>query len=544
MHTIAQINECLGAVLERLLPRILTQASRDPNSATYGSFDRDWWHYRIRDFSSSILQQAAWTVWLAADLPRWTGAREPLAQLAAAGCRFWNARAIRFGAFEEYYPWERGYPAAAFSTRAVLELVAAGVVAAADVRAGAVAAARQLVRRFEREAANQQVAGLAALARIRNIYPDLVTADAFEAQAQKTLALQQAEGWFAEYGGPDLAYLSVTLDALWDLFDATGDARFRAAAARVLPFLHACVAAAGASLGMLNARNTDYILPYGLVRFLRDGDAGERARAAWLFATLYGPMDQPDHFLHAVDDRYLCHYTGHSLLRAWSLVRRLDAVSLSAPPPAPADESLLPAAGYFLRPASPSEYAVALALNKGGVFTAVLRERRISDFGWVVHAGGRQCVTHWWAGDGAWQRAGQTFTVRGQLMPHRETISSPWKHAALRAASLALGEQLMPRLKALLIFKRRRSPYTFERQIALEPCRIVVRDALAGLPADARVEPAPRSSKRHVSSADSFHCEDLRLATGVAIERKTQRAGRTFTAETVYTFERGTEERG
>jgi len=536
MDTLAQINDRLGAALARLLPRLLTQASRDPQSATYGSFDRDWWHYRIRDFSSSILQQAAWTVWLAAELPEWAGARDALAQLAAAGARFWNARATRFGAFEEYYPWERGYPAAAFSTRAVLELAAAGAVPAADVRPGAAAAARQLVRRLEAEAANQQVAGLAALARLRRLFPDLVTADAFERQAVKTLALQHAEGWFEEYGGPDLAYLSVALDALWDLSDVTADARFRAAAGRALAFLHTCVAAAGGSLGMLNARNTDYVLPYGIVRFLRDGDAGERAQAAALFAALYGAVDQPGHFLHAVDDRYLCHYTGHSLVRAWSLVRRLDAAAPVVPPPAPPAERLLPGAGFYLRPAAPPACGVALALKKGGVFTAAAGAGRAADFGWVVHAGGRQHVTHWWTPAGTWARAGTTFTVRGRLAPHDEMLSTPAKHLALRAASLALGEQLMPRLKNALIFKRRPGPFTFERQITLEPRRIVVRDVIAGLPADARVAPAPRASKRHVSSADSFHREDLQLTAGAGVARTCRREGDAFHAETVYTF--------
>ena len=44
----------------------MTQVCRDPHSAAYGSFDRDWWHYRIRDFSSVILQQGAYAIWLAA----------------------------------------------------------------------------------------------------------------------------------------------------------------------------------------------------------------------------------------------------------------------------------------------------------------------------------------------------------------------------------------------------------------------------------------------------------------------------------------------
>lgn len=537
MNEIIKTNAALGAELARLLPRILTQISRDPNSATYGSCDRDWWHYRIRDFSSAILQQAAWTVWLAAELPAYAGEREALTRLAAAGARFWNMRATRFGAFEEYYPWERGYPAAAFATRAMLKLVEAGVVQAQAVQAGVAVAAEQLLRRFEAEAANQQVAGLAALALIHKFFPELVPAAELAAQAERTLALQHAEGWFMEYGGPDLAYLSVTLDALWDLADVTGAARYRAAAARALRFMHRQVATLGASVGMGNARNTDYILPYGITRFLRDGNREEQGQAAFLFTTLYGGLDGSGHFLHALDDRYLCHYTTHSLVRAWVVVRGLDVAACPAPAAPPPGEQVWAGAGQVARIGGADEISVLLALKKGGVFIARRGAQHCADFGWVVRRGAEQWVTHWWGGDWTWPPTPEGWRVVGHLVSHGETISTPCKHFALRMASLALGEGLMAWLKTIFIFKRRQSPLRFERQVFWGTQRIVVRDEIHGLTASMEILPAPRASKRHVSSADSFHHEDLALARGVKVERAVRREGHTFRAETVYGFE-------
>ncbi|MCX7007832.1 MAG: hypothetical protein NTY53_11400 [Kiritimatiellaeota bacterium] len=538
MKDILQTNELLGAELARLLPRILTQASRDPHSATAGSFDRDWWHYRIRDFSSAILQQAAWTAFLAADLPAFAADRAALTRLAADGARFWNTRAIRYGAFEEYYPWERGYPVAAFSTRAMLKLVEAGVVPADDVRAGVKVAAKQLLARFEPEAANQQVAGLAALALIRKFYPEYVPAAKLAEQAARTLALQHDEGWYMEYGGPDLAYLSVTLDALWDLADVTGESRYRESAARALRFLHAQVGVLGASTGMGNARNTDYVLPYGIARFLRNGSAEEQGQAAFLFTTLYGNLESPDHFLHAIDDRYLCHYTGHSLVRAWNLVRQLDAATLPAPVAPPPGEKLFAGAGQVLRLGGEAEISALFALKKGGVFSARLGEKRCADFGWIVRQGGTQFVTHWWGGDWAWRQAADgSGIVTGHLVPHSETISSPVKHLALRAASFLLGEKMAPWLKSVLIFKKRQSPLAFERQIAISGRSIVVCDEITGLQPGVDILPAPRASKRHVSSADSFHREDFALTRGVKVERAARREGAAFRAETTFSFE-------
>ena len=47
-------------LLAEFLPRILSQCCRDANSPAFGCFDRNFWHYRMRDFSSIILQQGGY----------------------------------------------------------------------------------------------------------------------------------------------------------------------------------------------------------------------------------------------------------------------------------------------------------------------------------------------------------------------------------------------------------------------------------------------------------------------------------------------------
>ena len=42
--------------------RNLTWLDRYPDSPTYGSFDRNFWHYKTSDFNSDILQQGIYTL--------------------------------------------------------------------------------------------------------------------------------------------------------------------------------------------------------------------------------------------------------------------------------------------------------------------------------------------------------------------------------------------------------------------------------------------------------------------------------------------------
>jgi hypothetical protein len=524
----------LGTVIERLVPRLLSQVCRDPGSPAYGACDRDWWHYKIRDFPSIILQQAGYTAWLAGRLPAWTGQGAELDPLAAAAARFWNERARRRGAFEEYYPFEQGYPPLAFSTLAVMKLAAADVVGPGDVAGGAAVAARQLLERFESQAANQQVAGLAALAWLRRVFPERVPEAEFARVRERTLALQTGEGWFEEYGGPDLGYLSVTLDCLWDAFDATGDRRYVEAAARGLDCIARYVLPLGGGIGMHNARNTDYILPYGLARFATGTDA-QRVPAQRLLRTLYGRVREPAHFVWAIDDRYVAHYAGHSLIRAWQTLANAPAGLPEDAAPAAATDVLLDGAGHYLRAGQPGEgYALIVSLRKGGIFSAGAGERSVADYGWVVEADDGPFVTHWWSAAWQWEREGHVLLVRGRLVPCREHLSSPLKHAVLRGLSALCGRRLIAPLKNRLIFRKAGNGPWFERRLTLAPDAITVDDHITGLTPAARVRPAPRTSKRHVASADSFHREDLALTRGVREERQTQFAHGIFTAKTVY----------
>ena len=336
------MNNFLNSMGAKVLPRILTQICRDSGSPLWGCCDRNWWHYKIRDFPSIILQQAGYSISLAADIELGKEHANELKTLAAGTCRFWNERALRHGAFEEYYPCEQGYPPVAFSTLAVAKLCADGVVAMSEIRPGLEVAVGQLLSRFEAEAANQQVAGTAALAIIRTFAPDLVSVPAFQKVLNRTLGLQKNEGWFPEYDGPDLGYLSVTIDCLWDLFDATGDERCYTAILTAFDYLSWFVLGPVGGAGMHNSRNTDYIVPYGLAR-LACGRSSAKVRAVSVMTKLYVQEATARHFLDAVDDRYWCHYIGHSVYRALKVLSTKDLIDIN-----PSNVALRPLPAYSM----------------------------------------------------------------------------------------------------------------------------------------------------------------------------------------------------
>ncbi|ETX01457.1 MAG: hypothetical protein ETSY1_07320 [Candidatus Entotheonella factor] len=507
--SLPELSEHLSAFVERLLPRILTQVCRDPGSVSYGAFDRHWWHYKMRDFPSIILQQGGYALSCAAVLPAFAQASDELWQLAAGSCRFWNLRAQKYKAFEEYYPWEEGYPPLAFSTLAIAKMVAQHVIDGEWVYEGLQKSARQLQQRFEARAANQQVAGLAALCWIRRIAPDLVDQEALLQIGDRTLACQHEEGWFIEYGGPDLGYLSVTIDCLWDAFDATGDRRFVEAAAKALAFISHFTVLPNPGAGMHNSRNTDYLVPYGISRFLSEPPYCEMS--ARVLVDFWGDLHHPRHFLHAIDDRYFCHYIGHSLFRALPLIQRASSTFTKPLKRVPHDvpSRYFAGSGHWLWADAAGRMTALVSGYKGGIATFWFDGVSCSDFGWVIQQGKQQWVSHWWADFWSVQPAENQLVIEGRLVPHREPISTPSKHLIIRGLSFVLGEKMIGWLKEKMIFKEKQTtPYHFRRRIRLLANRVEIEDRVE-MPPGGELRRAPRSSKRHVASADSYHWEDL-----------------------------------
>lgn len=522
--------QSLRTQAEQVLPRLLSQVARDPNSSLEGCWDRHWWHYKIRDFPSIILQQGGYALHLAAGLDL-SGApkRAFLDELARASARFWNQRACRSGAFEEYYPHEQGYPPLAFSTLAMAKLVDQGVVELEEIHPGLVIATKQLLGRFEPQAANQQLAGTAALAMIRKLDARLVSAAALERVMDRSFALQQEEGWFPEYEGPDLGYLSVSLDCLWDLHDASGDPRCLKAIDKAVSFIGWFTEEPPHQVGMHNARNTDYLVPYGLARTAMAG-AESAGLAVRILQRCFAGAAEPAHFLAAVDERYWCHYTGHSLFRAVALLENQTLPDTAGQPPSL--PTGLPGSGHHRLQSE--GVSVLVSGHKGGIVTADWGHGlQASDFGWVVNPDRCESwVTHWWSTEWRVDATAQEIVVSGPMVPHRELVSTPLRHLLLRLASRLLGRRLIQRLKQKMIFKSGQGPLHFERRIRLEEGSLVLRDRIRGAHEDDQCHRAPRASKRHVASADSFHLQDAGLPEGVEMTEEWGRDQGALTVET------------
>ena len=502
------MEDVLWKELNRHSQRILSQVDRDPDSPTYGCFDRNYWNYKIRDFASIIQQQGILVLDVLysfeSDQNPYFG-KDTIRNLIRAGVNFWSKSQLRTGAFNEYYPWESGFPPTAFSLYAVsLILVKYPEFSSPEIIQSINKAGKWLLNHPEKEALNQESAGLAGMTVAQKIPSVSIDQTRLAERLDAFYKAQTTEGWFNEYGGPDLGYLSVTVDSLWDIYQYSGDERALNSAKKAAAFMSRFVTVSGDFPVMINSRNTDYVVPYGLT-----GLAKTDPVSAALVKALLNNIRSEHAMYGKTDDRYLTHYVGQSYFRSLMGLKNISLESAETLPVI-GTQYLKESRIFIIHSA---EKSIIVALGKGGIVNEFSTKGICSvNYGWRVKQGKKVAVTHWQDadyrcnveenGDDSSLSVEGNFTVHGYLRP------SPFKHMVLRGLAFLVGNRLIAQLKSLLIFNRKTFPLTFTRKIEIKGNTVAINDTFSN-PNIAGLSPAPHYSLRHVSSAGRFVIEEI-----------------------------------
>ncbi len=294
----------------REIPRLLGQLNRNPLSESYGSFDRAYWHYRVNDISCARHQEAALTLALlyAHDFYGnvYYGNNKILAWINAS-LEFTLSIQNNDGSFNEWYLNEKSFVCTSFVAVALAEtLMVLGKDRVKDcdkIISRLAKAADWLIGHSEVLVFNQLAGSVLALAKIAVLTGN----SAYQSASREKLAIiekaQSSEGWWSEYGGPDLGYLSLMIDYLAKYHQLVGEEKVlnmvKKANAFLTNFLHPNLTAGGEYM----SRNTEYVIPSGFA-YLAALDKNAEIVTAFCLASLkagagVGPGQ--------LDDRYLCY---------------------------------------------------------------------------------------------------------------------------------------------------------------------------------------------------------------------------------------------
>ena len=406
-------------------PRLLGQLNRNPLSLSYGSFDRAFWHYRANDISSARYQEAVLTLALlyTYDFPgNIYYNNKKILDWINASLAWALSIQNQDGSFNEWYLNERSYVATSFVSAALAEtLTALGKEKIRDYK--------KILNRLEKAADwiaghtetlvfNQLAGSVLALAKIARLTGN----ERYSAVSRKKLIIieknQSLEGWWSEYGGPDLGYLSLMVDYLakYYLMERSENvlARLKKAGAFLVNFLHPNLTAGGEYM----SRNTEYIIPSGFA-YLSGLDANAEIITAFNRASLeagagIGPAN--------LDDRYLCYILYNWLEAGIFLARSGDrgAVDIDNYLKNRRLDKFFENSG--LRVKQNDKYYFAANLYKGGVFRLYAAGGLVADSGIEIKLNDKRLIANALDYGNKIKNSDDYFEVQGALKPVKEAL--------------------------------------------------------------------------------------------------------------------------
>jgi len=462
------LREALATRALAEIPKLLTLLDRTPVSPTYGCFDRSYWHYRMVDFPCGMSQEfvlplaLAWCI----DRPDNPYFRSPaIRSWIEAGIRYAARSAHPDGSCDDYYPFERATGAAAFSLYAILEAMnAIGLQADAEIDGFLIRRGNWLSRHRERgELSNHEALIVACLDRLGERYGR----DRFEGllrqRLNRLLSWQSEEGWFSEYGGADLGYLSLTIGLLADLDQRRPDLDLRGPLAAAIRFFAVFVQPDGTVGGEYSSRSTLNFFPHGF-----------EIAGAWMPEALavndraLVPLAQ-DRMPCYSDDRIVGHH-----LWSWLLAYRAFQAERPTPQVPAEGRQWFPRAQLLVE--RRDGVVLIAALGRGGVFKLFRDDALIvSDTGPTLQLGSKGLVAVTHLDGGATVRVGgDEITVEGCFAWAKNARLTPVKNVALRLMMLSFG-RFCPNLvrhllQRVLVTGRAEAPFRYRRVFRFQGC--------------------------------------------------------------------------
>ncbi|KAB0679385.1 hypothetical protein [Aureimonas leprariae] len=446
------------------IPKLLLLLDRTAVSRTYGCFDRAYWHYRMTDFPCGMSQEFVLPlalVWAVPDIPGNPYFRDPaIRELVVAGIRYAARSSHPDGSCDDYYPFERAAGAAAFSLFAILEASALlDLGPDAEIDAFLLRRARWLAEHRESgRLSNHEALIVSCLERMRGRFPDAGLDAALRERVRRLLSWQDEEGWFDEYGGADLGYLSLTIGLLADLDRRRPDLNLRPPLARAIDFLARFVHQDGTVGGEYSSRSTLNFFPFGF-----EIAGAWHPRALAVNDSALRPLAERRVPCYS-DDRILAHH-----LWGWLLTLREFREERPA-------EGLEPGRHWFPRASLLAERGhggtmLACAPGRGGVYKAFADGRLLrSDTGVTLSTKreGRVAVCHLGGATAAVEP--DRIRCEGRMSWAKATRLTPLKNAALRLLMLSAGRffpDLVRRLlQRVLVTGRKDAPFRYVRTLS------------------------------------------------------------------------------
>ena len=522
-----------GIYLEKVLntmPRILTQLNRSAPSKTYGCFDRDYWHYLTTDFPSMRKQEAVLTLAYAYTLKHSKNKYYQSATLKRyinASLKYWTKTAKK--ELSEWYPGEDSFVCNTFNLYAITQTY---IVLKEHPSKKTLSTIEKIARKVSRTKES----------RVQNQYTSvpiglyntflLTKNEWYKKQAEEVMnilkQLQHVEGWFLEYGGADIGYLSLAVHYIAHYYEKTRSAEAFEVVKKSCAFLQYFLHPDYTSGGEYASRNTEYLIPTGFEIFaseIKDASVvAQFIREGLRQQKIISPEE--------LDDRYLLYL--HSTYFE-SFLCGQEKMTNRRPPHNTPFIKKYETLGIHIH--NTKEYYMVINAKKGGAFQYINKRtgKHVYDSGIVMKTKIKTFTSSYLHEPTVWQEK-NTITIKGNLTIYKEQKMTTKKLVLLRLFFTTVGrisfikKIVKEYLRDILITKNKLSKMYYKRNFILDEKEVVVRDEIVSPKKMKEVLLEEKYSNTFVPSSRLYQEQTINVGEGKisALNSKSFKITRTY----------------
>lgn len=452
------------------IPHLLSLVDKNAHSKTFGCFDRQFWRYKTRDYFNARLQEAVYTLALIHSNKYENNdyyKNQKIKNLAIAGIDFWANNQNKDGSQNEYYPNEKSLASTAFSAYCVCKAMQLLNCKNENAINSLEKTAEFLKNRKDHLILNHEFGSIAFLLELFKINcKEKYEKTALE-KLKECISMQNKEGWFPEYGGADIGYLTFSLYYLNSIYENTKNECSLEAMKKAAHFFSYFVHPDYSIGGNYGNRESEFILPTAFEKLQKEiplcKSISSAIRKGIQANTIISPL--------SFDDRF----TADALYPFLESANNFKTIKPILPMNSKQFEKFFGESGLFAK--KTKTHYVILNLKKNSVGKIFKRKKLVlNDCGYISN--GKKLTT---IGDSKAVLGKNKIQTIGAISFVREQFQTPITLIGTRAIGIiGFGEKIRKRVIKKLVIERKKANGCFERNICFKKNRIEITDSVHG----------------------------------------------------------------
>lgn len=482
-------NQYVYAAMSQI-PRLLSILDRKKGSKTYGCFDRYYWRYKMIDFAGSNFQIA--TLPLALVYSRTYPNNKyfknhKIKDWTIAAMEFLSQTQNNDGTLNCTYPHIWTVASVAFPVYAVSE---AYLLLSDEIKNPSNDAivetleksCRWLLKSHDVDVINQQSGAMMALYNLYLVTGDEIYLKGAEDKIKLLLENRSSEGWFNEYGGGDVAYMTLTIDYLAKYYQKSGDKSVLNVLDDAIKFVSYFVHPNGTMGGEYCSRDPEFVIPSGFEILSQDIPLASAIADSNLNALGLSQVVDPN----CLDDFYITFFL-HYFFQAYDNYhpRIYDAVLPCKCNPV---TKYFPENGNLI--VRRDNYYMVVGGNKGGVLRIYSCDANpdlvFSDCGFLGVLDNGKVISNQLFGSSTpvFDEKSNTITIKGSFNKVSDTVFTPTTMVLSRIGLCTtrnisfIREALIHQLRRIVIKTKSPIPLEFKRTIRYDENKVSIQDDL------------------------------------------------------------------